>query len=108
MNPFDMMKNLQGLQERMKEVKEKMKTLQVTGSAGGDMVEVDMNGEFAVLDVRIAPEAVDPEDQSMLEDLVLAAVSDAVTKMKEAMQGEMSDAAGGLPLDDINNMLGMS
>lgn len=98
MNPMEMLKNLQQMQSRMSEAQSKVKGLTATGSAGGDMVRVTMTGEFAVTAVEISAEAVDPADIEMLQDLVLAAVSDAVFKVKEQVQKEMSSVTGGLNL----------
>ncbi len=108
MNPFDMMKDVQGLKEKMKDARERLKGITVTGSSGGDMVEVDMNGEFSVLDVRISADVVNPDEREMLEDLVLAAVSDATAKLRESMKHEISEVTGGLPLNDLNNMMGLT
>ena len=98
-NPFDVFKQLQGLQSRMGEIQEKLKSVRVTGSAGGGMVTVDMNGQMQVEKVTIAAEAVDPRDIAMLQDLVLAAVTDALTRLKEKIRDEVSQATGilGLP-----------
>ena len=98
-NPFEMLKNLQGLQAKMGEMQEKLKTVRVTGSAGGGMVTVELNGDLRVEKVTIAPEAVDPSDIRMLEDLVLAATSDALVRLKEKLRDEMAQATGiaGLP-----------
>jgi hypothetical protein len=98
-NPFEMLRNLQGLQAKMGEVQEKLKSVRVTGSAGGGMVTVELNGELGVEKVSISPEAVDPSDIRLLEDLVLAAVSDAHARLKEKLRDEMSQATGipGLP-----------
>jgi hypothetical protein len=98
-NPFDMLKQLQGIQSRMGEIQEKLKAVRVTGSAGGGMVTVEMNGQMQVEKVAIAPEAVDPRDIPMLQDLVLAAFSDAMDRMKEKIREEVSQATGmlGLP-----------
>jgi len=98
-NPFELLKNIQGLQARMGEMQEKLKTVRVTGSAGGGMVTVELNGELRVEKVTIAPEAVDPSDIRMLEDLVLAAVSDAHARLKEKLRDEMASVTGlaGLP-----------
>jgi len=96
-NPFELMKNFQSLQTKLNETQEKLKSVKVVGSAGGDMVQVEMNGRFEVLAVRISPEAVDPQDLSMLEDLLKAAISDALSKLKEAIRLEMSDLTGGIP-----------
>ncbi len=98
MNPMEIMKNAQQLQSRMNEAQGRVKELTATGSAGGDMVKVAITGEFIVTNVEISPEAVDPEDLKMLEDLVLAAFSDAVYKVKEKVQQEMSSVTGGLNL----------
>ncbi len=105
MNPFDLFKNLQNVQSQMKEVQDKMKDIRVQGSAGGDMVVVDMNGQMTVLKVKISPEVVDPEDIGMLEDLVQAALIDATRKVKEKLQEEMSALTGGLNLPP--GLLGM-
>lgn len=98
MNPMDILKNVQQLQARMNDAQSKLKEIEVTGSAGGDMVRVRMTGEFVVTDVTISPEVVDPNDVAMIEDLVLAAFSDAVYKARERMQQEMSSVTGGLNL----------
>ena len=98
MNPMDILKNVQQLQARMSDAQDKLKQITVTGSAGGDMVRIDLNGEFIVTNVTISPEAVDPSDIAMLEDLVLAAFSDASYKVRERIQQEMSSVTGGLNL----------
>jgi len=98
-NPFEMLKNLQGLQAKMGEMQEKLKSVRVTGSAGGGMVTVELNGDLRAEKVTISPEAVDPSDIRMLEDLVLAATSDALVRLKEKLRDEMAQATGiaGLP-----------
>ncbi|MFW5826422.1 MAG: YbaB/EbfC family nucleoid-associated protein [bacterium] len=98
MNPMDILKNVQQLQSRMSEAQSKLKEITVEGSAGGDMVRVELNGEFTVTRVTISPEAVDPDDVEMLQDLVLAAFSDATYKVRERIQQEMSSVTGGLNL----------
>src|SRR5208282_943269 len=98
-NPFEMLKQRQGLQSRVGEIQEKLKAVKVTGSAGGGLVTVDMNGQMLVEKVTIAPEAVDPRDIPMLQDLVLAAMTDALERLKEKIRDEVSQATGmlGLP-----------
>jgi hypothetical protein len=98
MNPMDLFKNLQNLQSQFSEMQEKLKAITVTGSSGGDMVRVEMNGQFEVLDLSISPEVVDPNDVNMLQDLVKAALTDAQAKVKEKMQQEMSELTGGMDL----------
>lgn len=98
MNPMDFLKNMQNMQSRLGEAQEKMKTIIVSGSAGGGMVSVELDGQMSVRQVSIAPEAVDPEDIGMLEDIVLAAFTDALANLKEKMQEEMTSITGGLDL----------
>ena len=105
MNPFDILKNFQNIQAKVGEMQSKVQQITVRGSAGGDMVSVEMNGQFQVLNVRISPEAVDPADIQMLEDLVLAAFTDASNKIKDKLKDEMSSLTGGLNIPP--GMLGL-
>lgn len=98
MNPFDMMKNLQGFQSQIGAMQEKLKDITVIGSSGGDMVKVAMNGQLEVLDVSISEICVDPRDVRMLEDLVKAAYADAQARAKAKIQEEAGQMAGGLNL----------
>ncbi len=98
MNPMDMFKNLQNLQSQFGEMQEKLKDIKVTGTAGGEMVKVEMNGQMEVLSVHIEPEAVDPSDIKMLEDLVLAAMHNASSKVKAKLQEEAGNLTGGMNL----------
>ncbi len=105
MNPLDMFKNFQNLQSQMNEMQEKVKSIRVTGSSGGGMVNIEMNGQMSVLNVQIDPEVVDPQDIGMLEDLVQAACIDAAAKIKEKLQEEVSSLTGGVQLPP--GLLGM-
>jgi DNA-binding YbaB/EbfC family protein len=96
MNPMDIMKNLQNLQSKMGDAQEKMKTLRADGSSGGDLVKVTVDGTMEVVSMTIDPIAVDPRDVKMLEELVGAAFTDAVRKMREVLQREMTQMAGGM------------
>ncbi len=98
MNPMDLMKNFQNIQSKIQEAQQRLKTIRATGSAGGDMVRVEISGEFTVLNVTIAPEVVDPEDIQMLEDLVRAAFTDAVANVKDRVREEMSSLTGGMDI----------
>jgi len=95
---MDLFKNLQNLQSQFSDMQEKLKEITVTGSSGGDMVRVEMNGQFDVLDLSISPDVVDPNDVGMLQDLIKAAFTDAQSKVKEQMQQQMSDLTGGMDL----------
>jgi hypothetical protein len=98
-NPFEIFKQLQGLQSKMGEIQAKLKTVRATGSAGGGLVTVELNGQMQVEKVTIAPEAVDPQDLQMLQDLVLAAITDALDRLKDRIREEVSQLTGmlGLP-----------
>ena len=97
-NPMDFLKNFQNIQAKMAETQEKLKELRVVGTAGGDMVRIEMDGQMNVTDVGISPEAIDPSDINMLEDLIQAGFSDAMAKIKEKIQTEMSGMTGGMGL----------
>lgn len=97
MNPMDLMKNMGQLQEKMQEAQERMRRISVTGTAGGDMVRITMNGEFQILNVEIAPEAVDPEDVTLVQDLIRAAHNDASARIKESLREGLSEMTGGMP-----------
>ena len=60
MNPMDLLKNFQNIQSKVAEAQERLQSIRATGSAGGDMVRIEITGEFTVIDVRIAPAVVDP------------------------------------------------
>jgi nucleoid-associated protein EbfC len=98
MNPMDFMKNLQNMQSRMGEMQEKMRDITVTGTAGGDMVRIELNGQMEVVGVTLSKEVVDPDDIVMLQDLILAAFTDASAKVKEKLREEMSSLTGGMNL----------
>jgi DNA-binding YbaB/EbfC family protein len=86
-------------------MQEKLGTISVTGSAGGGMAEIDLNGRLEVTAVRLAPEAVDPSDIGLLQDLIVAAFSDATDKARQTIQSEMASMTGGLGLPP--GMMGM-
>ena len=76
----NLMKQAQQMQQKLAEAQQQLEELEVTGSASGDMVKVTVNGKKTVLSVVIKPEACDPDDVEMLEDLVMAAIQDAYAK----------------------------
>ena len=98
MNPFDMLKNLPQMQQKFQEIQERIQEIRVVGTAGGDMVRVELNGQFHIQSVKIAPEVVDPDDVSMLQDLSVAAHNDAVSRVRERMQSELSSLTGGMDI----------
>lgn len=98
MNPLEMLKNLQKVQETMQQMQEKMKAVTALGSAGGDLVRVTVNGQFEVLKVELAPECVDPRDVPMLADLIRLATNDALTRVKDRMKDELGPLGQGMGL----------
>ncbi|MCR5724653.1 MAG: YbaB/EbfC family nucleoid-associated protein [Treponema sp.] len=96
MNPFDLVKNLQGLQSQMAKLKDELGDLRATGSSGGNMVQVTVNGKFEMTDIKIDPIAVDPRDVQMLQDLIVAAHSAAIDKIQEEIKEKSGSMFGGL------------
>ena len=93
-NMQQLMRQAQKMQQEMMEAQEELKTIEVTGTSGGGLVEVTMTCEKQVSALKIKPEAVDPEDIEMLEDLVIAAFNDAVAKADETREEKMGKFAG--------------
>ncbi len=100
MNMEKIMKQAQKMQAQMAKIQEDLAGEQVEGSAGGGMVTVTANGQGDVVSVKIEPE-VAGDDVEMLEDLVLAAVNDALRKSKELANGRMSQLTGGLGMPGL-------
>jgi len=101
-DPMELMKNFQGMQSRMTEMQSKLSAMRITGFAGGDMVKVELNGHMQVLDIRITKEAIDPEDTGITEELVKAAFNDALGRVRERINEEVSAMTGGLNLGGLN------
>lgn len=94
----DMMKQAQMLQQRFQEAQDKVGLVEAEGQSGGGMVKVTLNGKGLAKAVRIDPSLADPKDVGMLEDLLLAAINDARTKVDARVSEEMAKVTGGLPL----------
>jgi len=97
-NVNNMMRQVQALQRKMNDAQEQLATEEVTGSAGGGMVTVTASGNGEVRAVRISPEVVDPDDVDLLQDMVVAAVNEALRTAKELEADRMGGLAGGLGL----------
>jgi nucleoid-associated protein EbfC len=98
MNPLQLMKQAQQLQERMQK---EMSGLRIEGAAGGGMVTVVVNGHKHVQKLSIDPEAVSKEDVEMLQDLIVAAVNDALRKVDEELKNKVGGMMGGLGLPGL-------
>ena len=95
-NMNQMMRQVQQMQAEMMKAQESLKDEIVEASAGGGMVTVKMTGEMELREVRIDPQAVDPEDVELLQDMVLAAVNEALRSAQELAASKMGAATGGL------------
>jgi hypothetical protein len=96
-----MMKQAQKMQAKIMKIQEEMGERSVEAASGGGMVTVTANGKQEILSIRIEPEVVDPEDVEMLQDLVAAAVNEALKKAQEMMAEEMAKVTGGMNLPGL-------
>jgi len=97
----NMMKQAQKLQSQMLKLQEELAEKTVESSSGGGMVTVVANGRQQIVSIHIEREVVDPEDVEMLQDLVQAAVNDALTKAQEMVSSEMGKLTGGLNIPGL-------
>ena len=97
-NPFDLLKNAGKIQGEMGKMQAKLQNLRVRGSAGGGMVEIELNGKLECMAVRIDPQVVDSSDIPMLQDLIKAALNNAQEKARDSIQNELGPMAGGMGL----------
>jgi len=100
-NMNQMMKQVQKMQKQMQKIQEELKTKTVEGTAGGGMVTITLNGHKEILGVRIQKEAVDPDDVELLEDMIMAAMNDALKKADEMVQKDMGKLTGGLNIPGL-------
>ncbi len=104
-DPNQIMEQAQQLGGKLKRLQEELKHRTVDVTVGGVMVEVTVNGQLELVKVRIDPQAVDPRDVEMLQDLVTAAVNQGMRRAREMMQQEMQQATG-LPLGGLGGLFG--
>lgn len=100
-NPFDLLKNPAALKEQLNKMQENLKNITATGSSGGGLVKVTLNGKFEMVDIQIDPIAVDPRDVKMLQDLIIAATHQATDNIQEKIA-----VAGNLAGMDMSNLFG--
>ncbi|MCR5400341.1 MAG: YbaB/EbfC family nucleoid-associated protein [Treponema sp.] len=98
MNPFELLKNPQAIKEQADKFQRELAETTATGSSGGKMVSVTLNGKFELLGVKIDPVCIDPSDPKMLEDLIVAAHHDATSKIQDLLKDKTSSMMGGLNL----------
>ncbi len=92
-----MLKDPQALQRQALEAQARLAALSAVGSAGGGMVRITLSGTMELLSIEISPEAIDPSDPGLLQDLIKAAHNDAAYRIKEAMQADVARTMGGMP-----------
>jgi DNA-binding YbaB/EbfC family protein len=97
-NLSQMMKQAQEMQTRMQEMQDRLELAEVTGASGAGMVTVTLNGKGMLRALKIDPSLVDPDDVTMLEDLITAAFNDAKAKVETMTAEKMSELTGGLQL----------
>jgi nucleoid-associated protein EbfC len=97
----NMMKQAQQLQSKMMKLQEELADKTVESSSGGGMVKVTANGRQQIVSIQIEKEVVDPDDVDMLQDLVLAAINDALAKAQEMVSSEMGKLTGGLNIPGL-------
>ena len=97
----NMLKQAQKLQEKMLKLQEEMSEKTVEASSGGGMVRATANGRQQITALAIDREVVDPEDVEMLQDLIIAAVNDALSRSQEMMSAEMSKLTGGMNIPGL-------
>ena len=95
-NMNNLMKQAQRMQRQMEETTKELESKEFTASAGGGAVEVTVSGKKEVLSVKLSEEVVDPDDIEMLQDLIVAATNEALRKVEEESQSQMSKITGGL------------
>ncbi len=97
----NMMKQAQKLQSQMLKMQEGLAAKTVEAASGGGMVKAVANGRQQILSIQIEKEVIDPEDVDMLQDLIIAAVNDALNKSQEMVSAEMSKLTGGMNIPGL-------
>jgi DNA-binding YbaB/EbfC family protein len=97
----NMMKQAQKLQAKMLRLQDELAEKTIETAAGGGMVKVVANGKQQIVAIQIEKEVVDPDDVEMLQDLIMAAVNDALTKSQEMVSAEMAKITGGLSIPGL-------
>lgn len=101
MDMNQIMKQAQQFQQKLQEMQDEMARRTVTSVVGGGMVRATVNGKHELLELRIEREAIDPDDPAMLQDLVVAAVNDAMKRAGDMVQSEMGKLTGGMKIPGL-------
>ena len=100
-NMNNMLKQAQRMQQQMEKMQEELEEKTVEGTAGGGVVTAVVTGKKEVKSIKISPDVVDPDDIEMLEDLILIAINDAISKAEEMMSSEMGKITGGINIPGL-------
>jgi DNA-binding YbaB/EbfC family protein len=100
----NLMNLAQKLQGDVAKMQEDLARMECEASSGGGMVTARVNGEYQLVSIKIDPEVIDPGDAGMLQDLIVAAVNQAMTKMRDLAQKEMSKLTGGLNIPGMPSL----
>ena len=100
-DPQAMMRQVQNMQDEIRAKQDELEAREYTGTASGEMVTVTMTGKHEVTAIKIKPEAVDPDDLEMLEDLIAAAVNSAVAAVDKDSDEEMAKMTGGMNIPGL-------
>ncbi len=97
----DLLKKAQQMKAQMERIQQELASREVEGAAGGGMVKARVTGTMELVSLTIDPQVVDPKDPQMLEDMVRAAVNEALRKSRDLAQEQMASVAGGLPVPGL-------
>ena len=95
------LQQMQIMQRKMEEVQEELNTREVEATAGGGAVSVKVNGRKQLVELKIKPEAMDPDDIEMLQDLIIVATNEALRQMEEMSESEIGKVTGGLSIPGL-------
>lgn len=98
----NMMKQFQQMQQKMEQIQAELEATEVEGTSGGGIIKVTINGKMDVTGINIDPEVVNPDDVEMLQDLIIAAISQAKEKAQQLQQEKMASLTGGLNIPGLN------
>ncbi len=104
MDMQQMLEQARVMQQQLMDAQDNMSNIEVSASAGGGMVRVSATADMKLTSISIDPDVVDPDDVSMLEDLVLTAVNAALTKANEAANSQVAGITGGLDMSGLSNL----
>ncbi len=100
-NMNNLLKQAQKMQQQMEDMQKEMETKVYSASAGGGAVEASVNGKKQIIDIKIKPEVVDPEDVEMLQDLIISALNEAFKKADAESDSEMKKLTGGMNMPGL-------